>query len=201
MNQKGIFMYWRFLGMGVVGISLLFGGCDRKNISPPQPVGVQPTAIPAVAPDIGNSGLPELSSATEIVSKFMTAMFQGESQTIRALLTPTARQKGEEMGIPFAPKTTHTASFTIDQTIPQGKHCAYVHTTLTDLNEKGEKESVEIVWIVAKHKEGWRISGAAVALFDGQDKTLLNFEDPEAAQNAISAAESQSVTKNTTGNL
>jgi hypothetical protein len=193
-------MYKQFLGMGVVGISLLFGGCDGKNSSSSQPVGVLSTVTSTTTADAGNSDLPEISSATEIVSKFMTAMFQGESQTIRALLTPTARQKGKELGIHFAPQTTHTASFTIDQTIPQGENCVYVHTTLTDLNEKGEKESVEIIWIVAKNQEGWRISGAAVALFDGQDKTLLNFEDPEAAQNAISVAESQSVTKNTTAN-
>jgi hypothetical protein len=188
-------MYRRFLGMGMVGISLFFSGCGRENNLPSQPVGVSSTTISTTTPDTGNSGLPERYSATDIVSRFMTAMFQGESQTIRALLTPTARQKGEEMGIPFAPKTTHTASFTIDQTIPQGKNCTYVHTTLTDLNEKGEKESVEIVWIVAQKPEGWRISGAAVALFDGQDKTLLNFEDPEAAQNAISVAESQASLK------
>jgi hypothetical protein len=190
-------MYKRFLGMGVVGISLLFGGCGWEDILPLQPVGIPPTSTSVATPDTGNSDLPaiEQSSATEIVSKFMTAMFHGESRTIRALLTPTARQKGEAMGIPFAPQTTHTASFTVDQTIPQGENCVYVHTTLIDSNEKGEKESVEIVWIVVKNKEGWRISGAAVVLFDGQDKTLLNFEDPEAAQNAISVAERQFVIK------
>jgi hypothetical protein len=185
--------------MGVIGISLLFGGCGEEKILPSQSVDVLPTATSAATAETENSDLPEIYSVAEIVSKFMTAMFQGESQTVRALLTPTARQKGEEMGISFAPQTTHTASFTIDQTIPQGKQCAYVHTTLTDLNEQGEKESVEIIWIVAKHEEGWRISGAAVALFAGQDKTLLNFEDPVAAQHAISVAENQSVTKNTTG--
>jgi hypothetical protein len=192
-----MFMYWRFWGMGVIGISLLFGGCGRETISPPQLVGVSSTVTSAATPDTENSDSSEIFSATEIVSKFMTALLQSESQTIRALLTPIARQKGEERGIPFAPKTTHTASFTIDQTIPQGKNCTYVHTTLTDLNEKGEKESAEIVWIVTKSKEGWRIAGAAVALFDGQDKTLLNFEAPEAAQNAISAAKRLSVTQNT----
>ncbi|MDR0705957.1 MAG: hypothetical protein LBF88_13375 [Planctomycetaceae bacterium] len=195
-----MFMYWRFLGMVVVGISLLFGGCGRDNSLPPQLVSVSSTATSTATPDTEHSDSSTLSSAADIVSTFMTALLQGESQTIRALLTPLARQKGEEMGIPFAPKTTHAASFTVDQTIPQGKNCTYVHTTLTDLNEKGEKESAEIIWIVAQNNDGWRIAGAAVALFDGQEKTLLNFEDPEAAQNAISAAENQFVTQNTANN-
>ncbi|MDR1270490.1 MAG: hypothetical protein LBK82_13290 [Planctomycetaceae bacterium] len=181
-------MSWRFLGMCVVGISLLLGGCGGENILPSQPVANVSTAETVTTPD---TGLPEISDTRAIVSRFMTAMLHGENQTIRTLLTPAARQKGEEMGIFFTPQTTHTASFTIDQTIPQGENCVYVYTTLTDLNEKGENESVEIVWIVTKKEEGWRVSGAAAALFDGQDKTLLDFEDPEAAQNAISVAEIQ----------
>jgi hypothetical protein len=186
-------MKQHFLQISIAGLFLLFGGCNGKTALPKPVDGLPaPTAV-IITPEIG---LPEETpAATEIVSRFMTAILHGESQTIYTLLTPLARQKNKEMGIAFTPQTSHTASFTIDHAVPQGENCVYVHTTLTDLNENGENESAEIVWIVTKNEEGWRIFGAAVALFDGQDKTLLNFEDPEAAQNAISIAEIQSVLK------
>ncbi|MDR2755519.1 MAG: hypothetical protein LBC20_07405 [Planctomycetaceae bacterium] len=188
-------MRQQILGIGVVGISLFLGGCGGEPVLPSQPVAALPTAAFAIT--TSDTDLPETSTASEIVSRFMTAILHGESRTIRTLLTPLARQKSKELGISFTPQTSHTASFTIDQIIPHGENCVYVHTTLTDSNEKGEKETAEIVWIVDKNEEGWRISGAAAELFDGQDKTLLNFEDPEAAQNAIYTAEIQSVTKST----
>ncbi|MDR2115114.1 MAG: hypothetical protein LBP87_01910 [Planctomycetaceae bacterium] len=183
-------MRQQFLGTGFVGIFLLFvllfGGCGGETVLSPEPVAVFPAT---------DTDLPETSDVAEIVSRFMTAILHGESQTIRTLLTPPARQKSEELGISFTPQTSRTASFTIDRIVPQGENCVYVHTTLTDLNEEAEKESAEIIWIMAKSAEGWRISGAAAEIFDGQDKTFLNFEDPEEAQNAISLAELQAVPK------
>lgn len=129
--------------------------------------------------------------AASTVHDFMTAMLRGEDEAIRSLLTPTARQKGEEKGIPFAPPASDTATFRVDRTTPQGENGAYVHTTLTDLDEMGRPESAEIIWIVALGSEGWRVAGAAVALFEGQEPTVINFEDPDAAQEAIAAAEAR----------
>jgi hypothetical protein len=178
-------MYQRFWITYIIGLLLLFGGCGGENVTQQRPPAVS-SAAPGTTPFEANAD--SIHSATDVVSKFMAAMIRGESQTIRMLLTPLARQKGEEKGIPFASEASDTALFTIDKAVPQGENSIYVHTTLTDLNEKSEKESVEIVWIVTKNEEGWRVAGAAVSLLAGQDKTLINFEDPEAAQNAISLA-------------
>lgn len=127
-------------------------------------------------------------TASEIVDRFLHAMLHGENETVRDLLTETARKKGAKYNVPFAPSASETASYRIEKTVPQGEIGAYVHSVLTDLDEHGRSESAEIVWIVAKTEAGWRIAGAAVSLFAGQEKTVINFEDPEAAQNAIAAA-------------
>jgi len=129
--------------------------------------------------------------AAVVVENFLTAILCGDNSTIRALLTPLARQKGDEKGIPFSPPASPTASFAVLKTTEQGEFGAYVYTDLADSDGQGGKESAEIIWVVAKTEEGWRVAGAAVSLFEGQDKTVINFEDPDAAQQAIADAETQ----------
>jgi hypothetical protein len=130
--------------------------------------------------------------AVQTVSDFMTAMLRGEDEKIRSLLTPKARKVGEEQGVPFSPPASDTATFTVDKVEPNGSSISSVTTTLTDIDpESGQKESSEIVWTVVETEEGWRVSGAQVALFEGQPKILIDFENPEAAQKALMDAEAK----------
>ncbi len=135
------------------------------------------------------------SPPTQTVVDFMMAMIRGDDMKIRTLLTPTARKVGEEQGVPFAPPASGTSTFSIDKTVDETTDLASVYTTLTDTAPDGEKESAEIIWKVVKTSEGWRVSSAAVALFEGQPKTIIDFENPEATQRAIAEAEAKSFQK------
>ena len=159
-------------------------GCGTKESS--QPTVSVPMEESVPLPDV----LP--SPAAQTVSDFMTAMLRGEDETIRALLTPTARKAGEEQGVPFSPPASDTAAFTIDKTVPSGDSAMLITTTLTDVDPaSGQRESAEIVWTVVLTEEGWRISEALVALFEGQPPIRINFEDPEATQKALIDAETK----------
>ena len=131
----------------------------------------------------------EFQDAEKVTRDFLSAMLRGDDAKLRSLLTPLARAKGEEQGIPFSPPASDTASFTINSIDTQGDQGAYVTSTLVDKNPDGENESAEIIWVVAKTNEGWRIAGAAVSLFEGMPPTIINFEDPEAAKKAIADTE------------
>jgi len=37
----------------------------------------------------------------------------------------------------------------------------------------------EIVWVLRREKEGWRLAGMATELVPGQEPQFLNFEDPD----------------------
>ena len=194
MNDGGFFedfmkMRHSFQIVGVVFI-LVFSGCKEKETnSPPVPVHPSNTANDSSAQAEPHPEHP----AADTARNFFEAIQQGDEVKIRSLLTPLARKKGEENSIPFSPNPSKTAYFTVDQAVPKGEIGAYVHSTLNDVNEQGQKESVEIIWIVARSEEGWRIAGAAVALFEGQEKTVINFEDPEAALKSIADAEQREV--------
>ena len=155
-------------------------GCETREV--PSTAEKPTVLVPAV----------DTSQAVQTVFDFMTAMLRGEDEKIRALLTPTARKAGEEKGIPFTPAASDTATFTIDKTVPNGNTASSVFTTLTDIDpETNQKESSEIVWTVVQTEEGWRVSGALVSLFDGQPKIHIDFEEPEAAQKALTEAEAK----------
>lgn len=176
-------------------LTTLIVGCRRTEE-------VSPTAQTEPRPllKIENTPLPEsmrLKSDDEslrrhpaelVVERFLEAMFQGQEETVRSYLTATARRKGEKMGIPFSFRPNPSATFTLHGTAVKGDVGAYVQTTLEDVDDQGHRESAEIVWVVASTTEGWRVAGAAVSLFAGQEKTVLSFEDPGAAQQAIDEA-------------
>ncbi|MGL4595618.1 MAG: hypothetical protein ACRCUY_12910 [Thermoguttaceae bacterium] len=138
-----------------------------------------------------NAEIDSTHPAMITVTQFMTAMVHGETQTLRSLLTPLARSKGDQYGIPFAPTASQTATFQIGRMVEHGENGVYVYTTLIERDIMGQLESADIIWCVSKVDKEWRIAGAAVALFEGQDKTVINFEDPVATQAALIEAEQQ----------
>ena len=177
--------WWVFdsvFGALLIGSSLLLSGCGKGNDT-----ATSTSLESGTAQNPADNGADH--PAAQTVTLFLQAMLRGEDVSLRSLLTPLARERGEEQGIPFSPPASDTAVFTIDKTTLQGEIGAYVYTTLTDQDEEGESEAAEIIWIVANTEDGWRVAGAAVALFEGQEKTVINFEDPEAALQAIVQAE------------
>lgn len=179
--------YWAALLVGIVFCT----GCKDKPEN--QPEAPKP---PAVRSDSEATFTfpespfdPMTQGADQVAFDFFQAVLGGDEETIRSLLTPRARQRGEEQGIPFSAARSTTATFTLDRTEYRGEQGAYVYSTLTDSDSGGVPSRTEIVWLVAQTPEGWRIAGAATVLFEGQEKTVLDFEDPETTRQAIAAAE------------
>ena len=54
-----------------------------------------------------------------------------------------------------------------------------VKTTWTDLDERGQPQTDEIVWVVRREAQGWRIAGMAAVMVAGEDPIPFDFENPE----------------------
>lgn len=182
INMKTNHFIRSVLFVGICISPLFIVGCNTQTpaVSPKTSTQKQETA-----PDPKNTSHP----ASQVCTDFLHALLHGDDKTLRGLLTPLARKKNEDLGIIFSSSNSLNASFEVHGTTLFDQHGAYVQSTLTDIDDQGKAESAEIVWIVANTPEGWRIAGAAASLFDGQDKTVLNFENPEIAQQAIAEAE------------
>ena len=56
---------------------------------------------------------------------------------------------------------------------------ARVPSIWTDLDGSGREKSYQMLWMVRKGSEGWRVAGMAAEVFPGEPPLLLDFEKPE----------------------
>ncbi len=149
--------------LSAICFALVLSGCGSAE--PPKPAGDQRQA---------NGQSPD-----RVVFAFLEAVRTCNEQKAISLLSPLARQKTAEKGATFAPPGTETASFKVGQVEIVGDGGAHVASIWTDLNEDGELHSDQVIWMVRREDEGWRIVGMATKVFPDQPPLLLNFEDPD----------------------
>lgn len=117
------------------------------------------------------------AGADRAVFDFLKAVQTGDDEKAANMLTKLARQKTEELDMVVAPPGSQTASFEVGEVEMIQEGGAYVSSTWTDVDDQGQSHSDQIVWVLRKEPEGWRIAGMVTKLFD--NKLVLNFEDPE----------------------
>ena len=154
---------WLVTGWGLVG-------CGGAETAQPEAKTTEQAAAAKQSAD-----KPELT-----VVEFLEAVRVGNDSQAAFLLTPLARQKTKEMNLAVAaPVLSKTAKFAVGQIEMVGEDGAHVSSTWSDVNESGEREADEIVWMLRHETEGWRIAGMATKLFEDAPPLYLNFEDPE----------------------
>jgi len=179
----------------ILCLLLLCAGCAKQEqaSTPVSEKSAISVPLSAVVPSLAAPGtLSEVTPhpAEQTVSEFMTAMLRGDDEKIRTFLTPAARKAGEEEDFPFSCSASDTATFIIDNTVDRGDSTTLVSTTWTDIDIDGQKES-KIVWTLVQTDEGWRVSGALVALFEDQPPIQINFEDPQSVHKILAEAETR----------
>lgn len=122
---------------------------------------------------------PKLEGPAGAVYDFLEAVRTGDDATADRMLTVVARKKTQELNMVVAPPGSDTASFTVGeaQMLPDDR--AQVACQWADRDADGKMRSDEIIWVLRKEPEGWRVGGMAATVFPGEDPVLLNFEDPE----------------------
>jgi hypothetical protein len=116
------------------------------------------------------------------VFDFLEAVRTGNDKQAEAMLTPAARQKTTEMQMVVAPPGSPTAKFKVGQVeyVTPDKDGAHVWCTWTDVaDEEGHTRSDDIIWVLRRESEGWRIAGMVTKVYSDQPPLILNFEDPE----------------------
>ncbi len=162
---------WRITAAGI-GLSVLISlaGCGKPE-------------TPDVDLNPGPSGGQTDASTDETpqgaVSIFLSAVCAGNDEHAGSMLTDIARRKTAEMDLEVAPPGSDTAQFRIGEVELVGEDGARVACTWSDLDEEGERTEEQILWVLRREPEGWRIAGMAPTIFPGEPPLLLNFEDPE----------------------
>jgi hypothetical protein len=126
------------------------------------------------------SGLNAASDGpTAAVTEFLHAIKTGNDARATQMLSAMARQKTSALNRSVSPPASDTAKFEVGKVDYKAEDLAGVHCTWTDLDEKGEPQTDEAMWMVRREPQGWRIAGVAATVFPGEPPLLLNFEEPE----------------------
>jgi hypothetical protein len=123
------------------------------------------------------------------VFDFLKSVQTGDDEKAAGMLTKTAREKTAAMDLVVAPPGSPTASFEVGEVEMIGDNGAYVACSWSDKDPEGQLRTDQIVWVLRKEPEGWRIAGMVTTLFD--EKLVLNFEDPEDMMRKQSLAEQE----------
>jgi hypothetical protein len=119
------------------------------------------------------------SGPAAAVFEFLEAVRTGDDEKAALMLTELARQKTAKLNMEVAPEGSDTAEFKVGEAELLPGDRARVASTWSDLDHKSQRQTDEIVWMLRRQPDGWRIAGVAAAVFPGEPPLLLNFEDPE----------------------
>lgn len=124
---------------------------------------------------------PDTSTPERAVAAFLDAVRRGDDQVASSMFTPLAREKTAEMDIQVAPRGSDTAKFDVGevQYLDEAQSGARVNSAWTDLDPEGKPRTDDIVWMLRRGADGWRVAGMAAVVFDGEPPLLLDFEKPE----------------------
>jgi hypothetical protein len=130
----------------------------------------------------------------EAVAVFLEAVKNGEDDKANSMLTKLALEETAKMNMVVAPPGSESATFEVGEVelLSEGdEQGAHVASKWTDLGDDGQPHTDDIVWMLRKEPEGWRIAGMATTVFEGEPPLLLNFEDPKDMQRKQQLAEEE----------
>jgi len=165
--------------LGLLGLA----GCNGQSTSAPaastEQAPAATTATPAM-PAPQPIAVPASATPDQVVTVFLNALRAGDSPTTESLLTAKAREElakhSMSVDVQSAPNATYqirSAEVLADN--PSGAH---VSSLWTEKFDDGD-ETYEIVWVLRRQSEGWRVAGMAMQLIPEQQPQFLNFENPE----------------------
>jgi len=129
------------------------------------------TSTPVV--DLSATATPE-----QVVEHFLTALQQGSDEQVTGLLTAKARTETAKHDLVVRSPGSPTAKFSVGalELVSGG---AYVNSQWSETSIDGFAQKFEIIWVLRKQANGWRIAGMATRVAENEQPTYLNFENPK----------------------
>lgn len=163
-------LYWIVLpAMLAVGLSGCGDSADSGENRPPDDGGVQTAVDDGPAKTEPGPG--------PALAEFLEAMRDGNNEKTSLMLTAAARRTAAELQMHIEPPGSDTAEFEIGKIEYIAEDAARVACTLSDLDENALRRSEDVVWMMRREPEGWRIAGVAAFVVELNDVRAVDFED------------------------
>ena len=153
----------------------LNAGSDAELAEPPQESPARTLTMGSAVPvvDLSATATPE-----QVVEHFLSALQQGSDEQVTGLLTAKARTETAKHDLVVRSPGSPTAKFSVGalELVSGG---AYVNSQWSETSRDGISHSFEIIWVLRKQANGWRITGMATRVAENEQPTYLNFENPQ----------------------
>lgn len=115
-----------------------------------------------------------------VVSQFYDALRDGDNTTIAQLLTDKAREETAKNGLKVLSQENSALTYQVGETeyVTEELDGAHVASLWIEPDERSQPVSTEVVWILRKQTNGWRVAGFA-QLFDNNLPVLFDLESAE----------------------
>jgi hypothetical protein len=166
--------------LGALGLA----GCNGQTASAPAAAATQQVAAPTTAtpamPAPQPIAVPASATPDQVVTVFLNALRAGDSPTTESLLTAKAREELAKHSMSVDVQSAPNAIYQIRsaEVLADNPSGAHVSSVWTEKFDDGD-ETYEIVWVLRRQSEGWRVAGMAMQLIPEQEPQFLNFENPE----------------------
>lgn len=162
----------------------VFSGCGDSGENPPAlAVGGSSGAEPQAGPNseaapvslAANTGNPQAT-----VVQFYEALKAGDETQIAALLTDKAREETKKSGLDIRSPGSDSLTYEIGESefVTEAQDGAHVKTMWSQTDADGNPMQTEVIWVLRKQSNGWRVAGMATQVAEGQLPLLFNFEEP-----------------------
>ena len=146
------------------------GSSDAAKSASSEPAGSGPAAT-AVVTDAGSVGSPtaDASGPSAVVAQFYEALRKGNDLAIAGLLTDRAREETSKSGLGIQSQASESLSYEIRETefVSDQMDGAHVRTMWLEPDRAGQMTTTEVIWVLRKQRNGWKISGMATPVVEG----------------------------------
>jgi hypothetical protein len=123
--------------------------------------------------------VPAEARPDQVVTVFLDALKNGDTSTKASLLTTKALAETTKHEFEVNPQSAPNAQYEVHpaEFLANNPNGAHVTSVWTESYEDGQV-TYEVVWVLRRESQGWRIAGMAIELIPNQPPSFLNFEDP-----------------------
>jgi hypothetical protein len=143
----------------------------------------------------------DTSKPESAVAVFLEALRRGEDEIFTRMYTRAARTQLARLDSPIGPIASDTARFEVGEVEYYPEDRAGVACTWTDLDMHGNPHTLDLVWILRREPEGWRVGGLAAAMGPDEPPMMLDFEKLDETLQQIDEARQRSEPTSEVGNL
>jgi len=161
---------------------LLLAGCGGASDDASTSQLSAPSSQTPIAGDPGNAARMSADPDTPayVVGQFYEALGNRDDQAISRLLTDEARDETAKNDLEIRLQENTKLTYEIGETeyVTEGAGGAHVGSLWTETDQHGQEMALDVVWILRRQTDGWRIAGFA-QVFENELPVVSNFEDPD----------------------